>query len=278
MAEKDQQLEMKKRARRRLVGAVALAVTAAVVLPMVMDREPRQSSQDIQIRIPSPESTGFTSKVLPAKPAEPTNPPSADDGSADAPIKASPPPVPQQKVPVPAAPALRATPTLDTAAAKDGGKQDAPSAPPKRSEDAAPTQKPSAPATVAQETAKRPEPTAATSPLPATPKHPETTAATSASAATGDKGKNEAARARELLEGSGQFVLQLGVFADPENVSKVRARVKAEGYNSFVEQIGQGAKAKTRVRAGPFSSRADAEKARERLKRSGLTGVVVPKS
>ena len=65
----DADLQLKKRARRRLVGAVALALFAVIVLPMVMDREPRPSSQDIQVRIPSQDSTGLASKVIPGKPA-----------------------------------------------------------------------------------------------------------------------------------------------------------------------------------------------------------------
>jgi DedD protein len=65
----DADLQLKKRARRRLVGAIALALFAVIVLPMVMDREPRPLSQDIQVRIPSQDSTGLASKVLPGKPA-----------------------------------------------------------------------------------------------------------------------------------------------------------------------------------------------------------------
>ncbi len=45
-------LELKKRSRRRLVGAAALALLAAILLPMVMDQEPRSSGQDVQITIP----------------------------------------------------------------------------------------------------------------------------------------------------------------------------------------------------------------------------------
>lgn len=45
-------LDIKKRARRRLVGAVALALLAAVVLPMIMEQEPHPAVQDIQITIP----------------------------------------------------------------------------------------------------------------------------------------------------------------------------------------------------------------------------------
>jgi DedD protein len=65
----DADLQLKKRARRRLVGAAALALLAVIVLPMVMDREPRPLSQDIQVSIPSQDSTGLAAKVLPSKPA-----------------------------------------------------------------------------------------------------------------------------------------------------------------------------------------------------------------
>lgn len=65
----DADLQLKKRARRRLVGAAALALLAVIVLPMVMDREPRPLNQDIQVRIPSQDSTGLVAKVLPGKPA-----------------------------------------------------------------------------------------------------------------------------------------------------------------------------------------------------------------
>jgi len=65
----DADLQLKKRARRRLVGAVALALLAVIVLPMVMDSEPRPPSQDIQVRIPSQDSPGLTAKVLTGKPA-----------------------------------------------------------------------------------------------------------------------------------------------------------------------------------------------------------------
>ena len=48
----DENLELKKRSRRRLVGAAALALIAAIVLPMVMDDEPGAPAQDIQVTIP----------------------------------------------------------------------------------------------------------------------------------------------------------------------------------------------------------------------------------
>lgn len=54
-AETDEITLLKKRARRRLIGAVAVALFAAIVLPMVMDHQPAPPIKDIQVRIPSPD-------------------------------------------------------------------------------------------------------------------------------------------------------------------------------------------------------------------------------
>jgi len=51
----DEATLLKKRARRRLIGAVALALFAAIILPMVMDHQPAPPLKDIQVRIPSPD-------------------------------------------------------------------------------------------------------------------------------------------------------------------------------------------------------------------------------
>jgi DedD protein len=111
MAEQDttpDDLQLKKRARRRLVGAAALALFAVIVLPMVMDREPRPLSQDIQVRIPSQDSTGFASKLLPGKPAAtpmPAPEPKAVDQRAESQGKPEAVPAVPSPVPAPAKPA-----------------------------------------------------------------------------------------------------------------------------------------------------------------------------
>jgi DedD protein len=64
----DEATLLKKRARRRLIGAVALALFAAIILPLVMDHQPAPPLKDIQVRIPSPDE-GATQKVSP--PAKP---------------------------------------------------------------------------------------------------------------------------------------------------------------------------------------------------------------
>ncbi|WP_313952625.1 SPOR domain-containing protein [Accumulibacter sp.] len=67
----DPQLHLKKKARRRLVGAVAIAGFAAVILPMVMDEEPKPVAQDVQIRIPGQEQLQFDPKELAARSSSP---------------------------------------------------------------------------------------------------------------------------------------------------------------------------------------------------------------
>ena len=71
----DEELQLRKRARRRLIGAVVLVMVVVLVLPMVLDNEPRPVSQDIEIRIPSPDAGAFKSKIVPIAPAPEGKPP-----------------------------------------------------------------------------------------------------------------------------------------------------------------------------------------------------------
>jgi DedD protein len=65
----DPTLPEKQRARRRLVGAIALVLAAIVILPMVLDSHPKPVTDDIAIDIPSRPAT------VPSQ--------AGDDGDAD---------------------------------------------------------------------------------------------------------------------------------------------------------------------------------------------------
>jgi cell division septation protein DedD len=70
MAQEQQDVEtLKRRGRRRLVGAVALVLAAVIVLPMVFDPEPRGTGSTVNVRIPGEDETPFAPK-LPAKKTE----------------------------------------------------------------------------------------------------------------------------------------------------------------------------------------------------------------
>jgi DedD protein len=83
----DSTIDLKKRARRRLVGAAALALLAVIVLPIVMDSEPKPSGQEIQIRIPSQDSNSLAARVVPGR-SVPTPLPRQEDSnpSKNAPV------------------------------------------------------------------------------------------------------------------------------------------------------------------------------------------------
>ena len=71
MAEAQDVDTLKRRGRRRLVGAVALVLLAVIVLPMVFDPEPRGTAPAVGVRVPAEDETPFTPKPPPAKKAEP---------------------------------------------------------------------------------------------------------------------------------------------------------------------------------------------------------------
>lgn len=130
-------LDIKKRARRRLVGAVALALLAAVVLPMIMDQEPHPAIQDIQITIPDRDAAGAPRRVPLA-------------GEAQAPAAAV--PVPEDEEPV-AGDKAAAPPTLEVPA-RPAPEVAAP--PPARAPVAPQTARSEAPAATRAETESRP--------------------------------------------------------------------------------------------------------------------------
>jgi len=67
----DEQIQLRKRARRRLIGALALVTLIAVVLPWVLESEPKPSDQEISIQIPSSSgSSAFTSRLVPGSSQE----------------------------------------------------------------------------------------------------------------------------------------------------------------------------------------------------------------
>jgi DedD protein len=70
MAEAQDVETLKRRGRRRLVGAVALVLAAVIVLPMVFDPEPKHADVAVNVRIPGENETKFSPKVEPKAPEQ----------------------------------------------------------------------------------------------------------------------------------------------------------------------------------------------------------------
>ena len=76
----DQELNLKKRARRRLVGAIALVLLMIIVLPMLLkDRAASQPQDKITITLPGEQQTvtpaapsDFDSSIVPTEPPTPS--------------------------------------------------------------------------------------------------------------------------------------------------------------------------------------------------------------
>lgn len=240
MPEADAQLPLKKRARRRLVGAIALSVLAAVVLPMVMDQAPQAPVQDVQIRIPGQEQAPpFSPKSLAAKPVEAPAAKAAPAPAAEKPVAAA----SEKPVDKPVEKIAEKAPEKPT---------------PEAVKPAAKTEK---------------KPAEKTPEKPAAAKNGGDDSQRAAAILAGKPA--ETAPAQKAT--GGEFVILIGAFSNPANVKQLQTKLSELGLKVYTETLDSPQGKKTRVRAGPFPSRDAADKALEKMKRIGVNGVVAPK-
>jgi len=77
MAEIQDVNTLKRRGRRRLVGAIALVLVAVIVLPWIFDPQPRQTPP-VSVRIPNEDESAFKPKPAPKPPALPAEAPKSE--------------------------------------------------------------------------------------------------------------------------------------------------------------------------------------------------------
>lgn len=258
MEEDDVQLQLKKRARRRLVGAVAFVSVVAVVLPLVMDHEPRQPVQEVEIRIPGQDEKPFAPKF--------SAPPAAEKPASPAvePVVPTPPAVTASGKPAEAVqPTAR---VIEVIRDKPGQKPVTPAEKPEAKPEAKPK-----PAVKPEKPAEKPVEKPAVKP----------------EVKPASKGE-DAKRAAAILSGQGaadakpaaksaEFVILIGAFSDESNVKNLKTKLSEQGVKTFTEPLDTPQGKKTRVRAGPFSSRDAADQALAKMKRIGVSGVVSAK-
>jgi len=116
----DEEIQLRKRARRRLVGAIALVVVVVAAVPMLLDGEPKARTQQIEVQIP-PVAAQEGSAAAPAPPpvAAPTPAPATAAAPAVAERAPEPQPAPPESVPPPA-PAAPAAQKAGETPSKDG--------------------------------------------------------------------------------------------------------------------------------------------------------------
>jgi DedD protein len=197
LADSPDAILLKRRARRRLVGAIALVVLVVVIVPVILDQQPRTVTQPLTVRIPGQDGGPLDTPALPSfssprsTPKKGEAPRAADKG-------------PQGPAAV-EAPKSRAP---ERKAAREGNKR----------------------------------------------------------ARTDEAGTR---RAKATAEEDAYFV-SLGAFTHSDNAKQVRNKANSAGIRSYLETIKVAQGEQTRVRAGPFSSRDAAEKARQKLMSLGI--------
>jgi DedD protein len=263
----DPTLPEKQRARRRLVGAIALVVAAVVILPMVLDSHPKPVTDDISIDIPSrpvsrarvqdPQDT--QAGVAPDNPAAPEGASGADEGIASPSTTA------------PAAAAALGSPNRDAVPQGNAPAQQAQAQSAGKSQRGGVTAA-NTPTAAAKQTAK-PAPTAGTntaaaaksSPSPAQSTETATNTAQGATAAQADSSTPAA-------PSGSRFAVQLGSFSDDASARNWVNKLKAAGVPAYIEKRKQAdGSVHTLLRAGPFADRAAASAAIAKVREAGLT-------
>ncbi|MFZ2394166.1 MAG: SPOR domain-containing protein [Rhodoferax sp.] len=95
----------------------------------------------------------------------------------------------------------------------------------------------------------------------------------------------EADKVRALLGGksseepvaaaTGRFVVQVGAFADPARAREVRLKLERAGLKTYTHVADTKDGPRTRVRVGPFTSKAEAEKTAEKVKKLNLPAALL---
>jgi DedD protein len=260
----DPTLPEKQRARRRLVGAIALVVAAVVVLPMVLDSHPKPVTDDISIDIPSRPAP----KV--AKSDEDTQAGVAPDN-------------PTTPDAAPAASGLAPTTATAGTQSQSGAAKQQQSATTGTAPDAKPAVKPQAPAAVvanpapaapvAQAAGKLSKPASkpANTPAPA-PRSAANVAAPSEDNANTAAASADANSGTPASPPGSRFAVQLGAFANDANARNWATKLKAAGVPAYTEHRKQAdGSTLTLLRAGPFADRAAATAAIAKVREAGLT-------
>lgn len=219
---------MRRRARHRLIGAAVLVLLGVVGFPLLFDTQPRPIPVDIPIEIP--DKNKIKPLTVPADNVTLKRTLPAEASSAPA--------AATQPLPKPASAGNASTGVA--ASASLGAKEEV----------------------VAARTEPKPEPKPESKPEPKA----EAKAAPKA---------DDGAKAKALLEGKasaeadadkGRFIVQVGAFSEAARVREARQKVEKAGLKTYTQEVDTPDGKRTRVRVGPFGTRAEADKAASKIK------------
>lgn len=237
--------ELRGRARRRLIGALALVIAAVIVVPMLLDTEPAPDQNKAPLVVPV---------ITPPAP-EPSAPAAPADTDAQTPL-----PTPDGALPDPDAVGDAAEPPPEAPASQARPRPEpAPSARPEASP---------APQAKSRPSEKLPAAKAETKPEPKS-SHVKRTDDGSAALALLE-GRQPRQAPSEKKSAQGNYTLQIAAYSADKDAQVRRDRLVAAGVtNAYIETATSSGKATYRLRVGPFPTREAAQAAQARLRALG---------
>lgn len=256
---------LRRRARHRLIGAAVLVLAAVIGFPLVFDTQPRPVAVDVAIQIPD------RNKVKPlAVPSAATDAAPSVAGpvvAASAPARAASNPAVPASVPSTQVSARASLDAREEIVAPGSEKKaEKPSV--KSPESAIHSEAKTSPA-AAPKPEPKPEPKAETKPPAANP------ADDGRRAQALLEGKETAPAPKAAASDTGRFIVQVGAFADATKARETRLKVEKAGLTTYTHIAETAEGKRIRVRVGPFTNRAEAEKAAARIRGLDLPAAIL---
>lgn len=117
------------------------------------------------------------------------------------------------------------------------------------------------------------EPVAKTEPAPE--KKPEPRAESKPEPKPAQSAKAQALLEAQTVDSGGRYVVQVGAFAEKEKARQAQQKLERAGLKNYTHVAETKNGTRIRVRAGPFASRAEADKAAEKIKGLDLPAAVL---
>lgn len=243
----DQALILKKRARRRLVGAVALVLLMLVILPQVLqDRSAQTKPEPIKITMPETNQEQVVTLNEPQAPIQ--------NEIVEAPATQQ-----AQEPEVFDTPNVESAAALKEAEAKEIARRKALAKAAETATSAAAEPRNEVKASEIKAEAKKDDAVKAVKPAEKAPLTVET----------------KTAENKTPPKSEGSFTVQVGVYSDVTNVKRLQDQLKQAGFTTTTEKTTTPKGEGLRLKAGKFSSRQDAMNALIKIKELGLPGIVI---
>lgn len=238
----DQALILKKRARRRLVGAVALVLLMIIILPQILqDRSALAKPEPIKITMPEVKHEQTSEPNEPQVPTQPVIEQSVTEPQNTAETE------------------LIDTPNVENIAAiKEAEAKELE----RRKSLAKAAEAKAEPVVAVKPEIKKPEPVKVVKPVEKV-------------AVETNTAPPKAVEEKSAPKAVSNFTVQVGVYSDAANVKRLQEQLKQAGFATTTEKATTPKGDALRLKAGKFTSRQDAMNALVKIKEIGLSGIVI---